>query len=158
MKRVATLAFTGIFCVLCMFFHAGFAQAESPEFTWLDQTLTIGSVTSNPDNIINDSPETNLYLYVRCECVSGGIEVSAIMENMFYDISLESGADSYPLNGYMPYAMAFNRRNNVFTTAMVQPRFDLFFILPVGTPLESLTLDFAGEKVALASLPQEMFH
>lgn len=111
------------------------------EFPWGPHTLGIRSVVTNPEHLVgNPTPDTTEYLMVRLKCISGAVQIIEIVEhNVGFSLSDESG-ETYESAAYFPYAISYNESNKVFTTAMEQPCFDIFFILPKGTPTESLTL------------------
>lgn len=146
-----------ICCLCCMLLAPAVASAPGPQLAFGGQMLCIDTVRINPDQIVNESPDQNTFLYIRMRVDEGTVGLADIVENISSFVLKDDQGGRYDALAYMPYTMAFNRRNGVFTTHGVQGKFDLFFIVPAGTNAKTLEMYVGNESIAFADLDASCF-
>lgn len=154
MKKTVTLFLLALVLVMGIGCTAG-AEADLSQFAWRSYTLSVAEVSANPDHVLNESPDQDQFVMVRLACVSGEVSIGELVENLYEFSLVDAEGNSYDTAAYMPYKMGYNRRNGVFTTAGMQSKFDLFFIVPAGTALENLALETETATVMFMDLDPE---
>lgn len=129
------------------------AAPDATQIRWNGHTLEVTSIEVNPEYILNDAPETSDYYMICLKSTADPVPVRDISEllNLFTLTDVDTG-DSYAVGAYLPYNIVHNTRSHVFTTAQEQTQFTLFFVVPAGTALESLTLGTSSNALSLADL------
>lgn len=129
------------------------ASPDDAQIQWNGYTLEIISICANPEYIQNDAPETSDYYMFCLKSAADPLPVRDVVEVMnLFALTDPDTEESYPAGAYMPYNIVYNARSRVFTTGLEQSQFDLFFVVPAGTALETLSLSTSESEMPLADL------
>lgn len=152
MKKAASTVLSMLMLLLSIPCASAEGALDSmPQFAWAGQTMAVSAIYVNPDHVVNDTPDTDQYLMLRLVCTTGEVSIGDIMDNLDSLYLVDMDGNTYYQAAYMPYCMTYSRRNRVFATAAMQPQFDLFFIVPAGTAVDTLNLEVdMGDIVAFA--------
>lgn len=146
MKRLTRHPVWILFMICTVCCTAAFAEtppeteASEAWFHWDDHEVSVQTIRINPDHIANPSPEIETYLLIHFEILNGTISIGDIINNMESIYLMDQQGNEYHAGAFMPYAMSYSERNGVFVTAVDQPFFDLFYVVPADIPLDSLRM------------------
>lgn len=115
---------------------------DAPEawFQWGEHNVAVQSIRVNPDHITNQYPDTTYHLLIHFVVLDDTLPISDIIVGMESIYLVDQVGTEYYAAAFWPYAMNFNDRNGVFTTAADQPYFDLFYVVPIDVALDSLRM------------------
>lgn len=133
-----------LLCVASLCATAFSAAAEDmPQFDWMGYTLGVEFIRQDPDHIVgNPAPDSDSYVLMRFRGVGGEVSIGDIVEYVSYFYLEDGQGEEYYAVAYMPYSIAYNERNQAFTTSPMQSAFDMLFIVPTDVDLTTLTLVF----------------
>lgn len=157
MKRLAS-----VFCALCLcmllcaaWVPPAYAAAEDQQIPWLTYTLEVLNCTDQPENIEgNPVPVDERYFVITFGAADDGILIMDIVENIAMFSVLDPDGNAYVAAAYFPHSMVFLSAPGVFSTAQMQGKFDVLFVVPKDVPADALTLNVeqtpGGERTSLA--------